>query len=126
LLPKLAPLTVFAIFFDYFTEAQKQEVASTVINNPSVKPFTSPFMQFYELAALCSLGNLSQVLERIRKQWNSSLLKAQLSSPLAVVVSIFSWMDLKPIPRSLNIKVMSLQLHKLAYTPTVSARSGTA
>ena len=35
---------VFAIFFDYFTEAQKQEVASTVINNPSVKPFTSPFM----------------------------------------------------------------------------------
>lgn len=76
---------VFAIFFDYFTEAQKQEVASTVINNPSVKPFTSPFMQFYELAALCSLGNLSQVLERIRKQWNSSLLKAQLSSPEAEV-----------------------------------------
>lgn len=42
-------------------------------------------MQFYELAALCSLGNLSQVLERIRKQWNSSLLKAQLSSPEAEV-----------------------------------------
>lgn len=76
---------VFAIFFDYLTETQKQEVASAVINNPAIKPFTSPFMQFYELAALCSLGNLSQVLERIRKQWNSSLLKAQLPSPDAVV-----------------------------------------
>lgn len=76
---------IFAIFFDYLTEDQKQEVASAVINNPAIKPFTSPFMQFYELAALCSLGNLSQVLERIRQQWDCSLLKTQLSTPDSTV-----------------------------------------
>lgn len=71
---------LFAIFFDYLTESQKQEVAKSVIYSQSVKPFTTPFMQFYELVAMSLLGNLTSVLERIKELYNSSIHSQSMSS----------------------------------------------
>ena len=64
---------MFAIFFDYFNEEQKQEVAKHVIHNGNVMPITTPYMQFYELEALCSLGNQSEVLTRMKEYWGGML-----------------------------------------------------
>ena len=64
---------MFAIFFDYLNEKQKQEVAKHVIHNGNVMPITTPYMQFYELEALCSLGNQSEVLTRMKEYWGGML-----------------------------------------------------
>lgn len=64
---------MFAIFFDYLNEKQKQKVAKHVIHNGNVMPITTPYMQFYELEALCSLGNQSEVLTRMKEYWGGML-----------------------------------------------------
>lgn len=64
---------MFAIFFDYLNEEQKREVAKHVIHNGNVMPITTPYMQFYELEALCSLGNQSEVLSRMKEYWGGML-----------------------------------------------------
>ncbi len=64
---------MFAIFFDYFSEEQKREVAENVIYNDKVMPITTPYMQFYELEALCSLGNQQEVLTRMKEYWGGML-----------------------------------------------------
>lgn len=64
---------MFAIFFDYLNEKQKQDVAKHVIHNGNVMPITTPYMQFYELEALCSLGNQSEVLTRMKEYWGGML-----------------------------------------------------
>ncbi len=64
---------MFAIFFDYLNEEQKQDVARHVIYNDKVMPITTPYMQFYELEALCSLGNQQEVLTRMKEYWGGML-----------------------------------------------------
>lgn len=64
---------MFAIFFDFLTEAQKKDVAKSVIYNDDIMPITTPYMQFYELEALCSLGNQETVLARMKNYWGGML-----------------------------------------------------
>lgn len=64
---------MFAIFFDFLTESQKKDVAKSVIYNDAIMPITTPYMQFYELEALCSLGNQEEVLARMKNYWGGML-----------------------------------------------------
>lgn len=64
---------MFAIFFDYFSETQKQAVKESVLLNDKVQKITTPYMRFYELEALCSLGEHRLVLEEMRNYWGGML-----------------------------------------------------
>ena len=64
---------MFAIFFDYFTAAQKQAVKSSVLLNSNVPQITTPYMRFYELEALCALGEQSYVLNEMKSYWGGML-----------------------------------------------------
>jgi hypothetical protein len=64
---------MFAIFFNYFSEQQKNAVKQHVLLNDSIQKITTPYMHFYELEALCSMGEQSYVLKQMRSYWGEML-----------------------------------------------------
>lgn len=64
---------MFSIFFDYFTEAQKQQVKKSVLLNDSIQKITTPYMRFYELEALCAMGEQDYVIKEMKDYWGGML-----------------------------------------------------
>jgi hypothetical protein len=64
---------MFGIFFHYFTPKQEQEIKDNVLLNDSVQKITTPYMRFYELEALCALGDQQHVLQEMRDYWGGML-----------------------------------------------------
>ncbi|SHJ03366.1 alpha-L-rhamnosidase-related protein [Pseudozobellia thermophila] len=64
---------MFGIFFDYFDGEQKQSVKQNVLLNDNILKITTPYMRFYELEALCALGEQEFVLDEIRDYWGGML-----------------------------------------------------
>lgn len=64
---------MFAIFFDYFSDEQKNAVKEHVLLNEEIQKITTPYMRFYELEALCAMGEQAFVLEEIRDYWGGML-----------------------------------------------------
>ena len=64
---------MFGIFFNYFTEQQKQEVKKNVLLNDNIQKITTPYMQFYELEALCAMNEQPYVLKRMKDYWGGML-----------------------------------------------------
>jgi hypothetical protein len=64
---------MFAIFFDYFDARQKQAVKKSVLFNDSIQKITTPYMRFYELEALCALGEQNHVLKEMKNYWGGML-----------------------------------------------------
>ncbi|HEY4108830.1 sodium:solute symporter family transporter [Puia sp.] len=64
---------MFAIFFNYLDSAQEQSVKTHVLLNDSIQKITTPYMQFYELEALCALGEQKHVLKEIKDYWGGML-----------------------------------------------------
>jgi hypothetical protein len=64
---------MFAIFFDYFNKEQMQAVKQNVLMNDQVQKITTPYMRFYELEALCAMGEQSYVLGQMKDYWGGML-----------------------------------------------------
>jgi alpha-L-rhamnosidase len=64
---------MFGIFFNYFTEEQKQAVKQHVLLNDSIQKITTPYMRFYELEALCAMGEQTYVLNQMKDYWGGML-----------------------------------------------------
>jgi alpha-L-rhamnosidase len=64
---------MFGIFFNYFSEDQKQLVKKHVLLNDSVQKITTPYMRFYELEALCAMGEQDYVLKQMKDYWGGML-----------------------------------------------------
>ncbi|UKM64324.1 alpha-rhamnosidase [Flavobacteriaceae bacterium GSB9] len=64
---------MFGIFFDYFNDAQKQSVKDKVLLNDDILEITTPYMRFYELEALCAMGEQAFVLDEIRDYWGGMI-----------------------------------------------------
>ncbi len=64
---------MFGIFFNYFNEAQKQGVKQHVLLNDKVQKITTPYMRFYELEALCAMGEQDFVLKEMKDYWGGML-----------------------------------------------------
>ncbi len=64
---------MFAIFFNYFTPEQKSAVKNAVLLNDSIQKITTPYMRFYELEALCAMGEQSYVLKEMKNYWGGML-----------------------------------------------------
>ncbi len=64
---------MFGVLFNYLTEAQKEAVKKYVLTNDSVQKITTPYMRFYELAALCELGEQKYVTNEILNYWGGML-----------------------------------------------------
>jgi len=64
---------MFGIFFDYFTPEQKLAVKKNVLLNDQIAKITTPYMRFYELEALCAMGEQSYVLKEMKNYWGGML-----------------------------------------------------
>lgn len=64
---------MFAIFFDYFSQEQKIAVKKSVLLNNSIQKITTPYMRFYELEALCAMGEQTHVTKEIKDYWGGML-----------------------------------------------------
>ncbi|MBL7743402.1 MAG: alpha-rhamnosidase, partial [Chitinophagaceae bacterium] len=64
---------MFGIFFDYFNEQQKQAVKLSVLLNNNIQKITTPYMRFYELEALCAMGEQNYVLKEMKDYWGGML-----------------------------------------------------
>src|SRR5690606_12403601 len=64
---------MFAIFFDYLSASEREGVKTSVLLNKHVPQITTPYMRFYELEALCTLGEHEYVLQEMRDYWGGML-----------------------------------------------------
>ena len=64
---------MFSIFFGYLDSTQQQAVKTHVLLNDSIQQITTPYMQFYELEALCAMGDQRRVLKRMKDYWGGML-----------------------------------------------------
>lgn len=64
---------MFAIFFNYFNNEQKQAVKQHVLLNDKIQKITTPYMRFYELEALCAMGEQKYVLNEMKNYWGGML-----------------------------------------------------
>ncbi|XID92989.1 alpha-L-rhamnosidase C-terminal domain-containing protein [Paenibacillaceae bacterium WGS1546] len=65
--------SMFALKFGYLNEEQSERVRRNVMRNESVQKITTPFMRFFELEALCEVGDQQHVLGEIRDYWGGML-----------------------------------------------------
>jgi alpha-L-rhamnosidase len=64
---------MFGIFFNYFSEQQKQDVKNYVLLNDTIQKITTPYMHFYELEALCAMGEQDYVMKQMKEYWGGML-----------------------------------------------------
>lgn len=64
---------MFAVFFNYLTPEQKQQIKHSVLLNDSILKITTPYMRFYELEALCALGEHKAVTKEMKDYWGGML-----------------------------------------------------
>ena len=64
---------IFAVLYGYADEQQATSILNNVLLNDSVMPITTPYMRFYELEALCALGEQQRVLQEMRSYWGGML-----------------------------------------------------
>jgi alpha-L-rhamnosidase len=64
---------MFALMFGYLDAAQAQAVKRGVLMNDEVQKITTPYMRFYELAALAESGQHDYVTGQVRDYWGGML-----------------------------------------------------
>ena len=64
---------MFAILYDLVSEEEKQQMMKSVMLNKEIPAITTPYMRFYELAALCEMGLQKEVLPEIKAYWGGML-----------------------------------------------------
>ena len=64
---------IFALLFDYTSEQRKQSIIKNVIYNDSVTKITTPYFEFYELDAMCHIGDFKYVTDMLDSYWGEML-----------------------------------------------------
>ena len=64
---------IFAILYNLVDNQRKTEIKTSVLLNDSILEITTPYMKFYELAALCEMGEQTKVLDYVKSYWGGML-----------------------------------------------------
>lgn len=64
---------MFAIFFGYMSNEQQQGIKNYVLLNDNVQKIMTPYMRYYELEALCVLGEKDFVMKEMKDYWGGML-----------------------------------------------------
>ncbi|MBQ9200852.1 MAG: alpha-rhamnosidase [Bacteroidales bacterium] len=64
---------MFAILYDYVSPQEKKEILRQVLLNDKIEKITTPYMRFYELEALCEMGQQESVLKEIKAYWGGMI-----------------------------------------------------
>ena len=64
---------MFSVFFNYLSPEKQQAIKHSVLLNDSILKITTPYMRFYELEALCALGEQETVMQEMKAYWGGML-----------------------------------------------------
>ncbi len=64
---------IFAILFDLTSKERKEQIVKNVIYNKKITPITTPYFEFYELDAMCHLGDFEYMTNMLDSYWGSML-----------------------------------------------------
>jgi len=64
---------MFAMMFGYLDSAKTEAVKNNALMNDKVRKITTPYMRFYELAALAEIGQQTYVTKEIKDYWGGML-----------------------------------------------------
>ena len=64
---------IFAVLFDLCDEERKQIIKENVLENPEIPKIVTPYMRFYELAALCRIGETKYVMKETVNYWGAMI-----------------------------------------------------
>jgi hypothetical protein len=64
---------MFAVLFDYPEAPEKEAIRRSVLLNDDIPKITTPYMRFYELEALCALGEQERVMKEMKAYWGGML-----------------------------------------------------
>jgi len=64
---------MFSVLFGLANDERKNLIKNNVLLNDSVLGITTPYMKFYELAALCEVGEQKKVLDFVKSYWGGML-----------------------------------------------------
>ena len=64
---------IFAILYDFVPEDVQRRILKKVLQNPAINQITTPYFKFYELEALCKLGELDEMQEMLESYWGGML-----------------------------------------------------
>ena len=64
---------MFATFYGYLTPEEQTAIKSSVLLNDAVLKIVTPYMRFYELEALCVLGEQEAVMREMKAYWGGML-----------------------------------------------------
>ncbi len=56
---------IFALLFDYTSDERKEKIIKNVIFNDNVTKITTPYFEFYELDAMCKIGNFKYMTDML-------------------------------------------------------------
>lgn len=63
---------IFAALFGMLSPERQKQVTQVLLD-PEIQAITTPYMKFFELAALCESGKQAMVLDHIRSYWGGML-----------------------------------------------------
>ncbi|NDW12230.1 alpha-rhamnosidase [Bacteroides sp. 214] len=64
---------MFSVFFGYLDETKKEKIKQSVLLNDDILKITTPYMRFYELEALCAMGEQTEVMKEMKAYWGGML-----------------------------------------------------
>lgn len=64
---------IFAILFNLTTKERKESIVENVIYNKEITPITTPYFEFYELDAMCQIGDFKYMTDMLNSYWGGML-----------------------------------------------------
>ena len=64
---------IFAILFDLTSKERKESIVKNVIYNKEITPITTPYFEFYELDAMCKIGDSKYMTDMLYSYWGGML-----------------------------------------------------
>ncbi|MFW5699620.1 MAG: amylo-alpha-1,6-glucosidase, partial [Bacteroidota bacterium] len=64
---------IFSILGNYFDDKKREKIKENILLNPEITALRTPYMKFYELAALCETGEHEFVIRDILNYWGGML-----------------------------------------------------
>ncbi len=64
---------IFALLYDLTDEGRKKSIIESVIYNKEVTPITTPYFEYYELDAMCTIGDFKYVTDMLSSYWGGML-----------------------------------------------------
>jgi hypothetical protein len=64
---------IFALLYDLTSAEKKEKIIANVIKNPEIPPITTPYFEFFELDAMCHIGDYQYMTDMLHSYWGGML-----------------------------------------------------